>query len=99
MGLAAENRLTLSLAVYQRPDPILESPANRFLITQLGSHVPVRYSFSTFTIHGLCNWSFALDRIVDHSAIGYRSPAFGAYNLVFHLIAFHSKESLKSLIS
>jgi len=78
----------LTPAVGERPDPILESPAKRFLISKLGCNLPIRYSFSTITHDGLCIRSFTFDRIIDDRFIRNRCPAIWAYNLVFHLLTF-----------
>ena len=40
---------SLALAVGETPDPILESPANLFLISKLGCNLPIGYPFSTIT--------------------------------------------------
>jgi hypothetical protein len=80
--------LSLTPAVGESPDPILESPANRFLISKLGCKLPMSYSFSTITHYGLRIRTFTFCRIIDDRVIRYRFLAMWTYDLVSHLLSF-----------
>jgi hypothetical protein len=72
----------------ERMDPILESPAELFLISQLGRNLPIGYSFATITGHGLRSSTVAVGRRIDDRVMVYCFIAVWAYNLVFHLLSF-----------
>ena len=78
----------LSLAVKERPNPIAESPTQRFLISQLSGNLPKRNSFSTSTIDRLCSRTFTIGRGIDDRVMRNRFSTIFANNLVFHLHAF-----------
>ena len=79
---------TLNAVAGERADPILESRAKRFLISKLGCNLPICYSFSTLTRHGLRSSAVTIGRSIDCLVMGYRFLAVWAYNLVFHLLSF-----------
>jgi hypothetical protein len=83
--------LSLTPAVGESPDPIFESPANRFLISKLGCKLPMSYSFSTITHYGLRIRTFTFCRIIDDRVIRYRFLAMWTYDLVSHLLSFLGK--------
>jgi len=57
--------LFLALAVGEATHPIFEPPASRFLISKLGSNLPVRDPFTTFTGQGLFSRSFTSCSFID----------------------------------
>ena len=79
--------LSLILAVEESPDPFLESPAGRFLISQLSCDLPISYLFSTVTHYELCIRPCTFHRIIDDRFIGYGFVAIWTYNLVFHFLS------------
>lgn len=81
-------KLALHLAVGARLDPIPESPAHRFMLSELGCNLPVRNLFSTFTDNVTCKRTFPLDCIADDNIIWQCFLAIWAYNLAFHLFTF-----------
>ena len=78
--------LSQTTAVRECLDPILESPANRFLFSKLGCNVPIGYSFPTITNYGLPIRTGTFGRIIDNRVIRYRFLAMWTYDLVFHLL-------------
>ena len=79
---------SLILAVEESLDQILESPASRFLISQLSCDLPISYLFSKVTHYELCIRPLTFQRIIDGRFIRYGFVTIWTYNLVSHLLSF-----------
>ena len=82
--------LPLLLPVEESPNPIFESPANRFLVSQQGCDLPIREPFTTLANDELRPHSMlsSFDSRVNDRVVRYRSLAFRACDLVLHFLSF-----------
>ena len=80
--------LSFFLAVRAGSQPIFESGAGCFLLSQLGGDLPVREPLATFTRQGLFCGAFTFGGIRDDRFVRYHSLTMRANNLVFHHLSF-----------
>jgi hypothetical protein len=61
--------LALTLGMGEIPEPIFKFPTSRFLLSKLGSNLPISYSFSTIMDDELRIRAFTFYSILDDRAI------------------------------
>jgi hypothetical protein len=84
-GLAVgSNCQSIRLDPWRDYNPILKFPAHLFLISKLGSYLPISDSLSTIAHNGLRIRTGAFRCVIDDRVIGYHFLAMGTNDLVFH---------------